>query len=220
MKIRTDAQLRHAVELELTWDSRTLVEDIKVSVDQGIVTLRGTVSSYAQKLAAQELAHCVSGVMDVANDLEVQAKHALTDTETARAVRQALEWDAMGPDEQITSTVSNGWVTLEGTVDSMAQRTDAETAITNLVGVTGVLNRLRVIPLPITSDELRRSIEAALERRADREADRFRIDISDGEVTLFGRVHSWPERKAVVGSVSHAPGVRQVHDNLRVDPCF
>ena len=67
---------------------------------------------------------------------------------------------------------------------------------------------------------LRRSIENALERRADREAERLRIDIVDGEVDLYGRVHSWPEREAVVGSVSHAPGVKKVNDNLQIDPYF
>jgi osmotically-inducible protein OsmY len=63
-------------------------------------------------------------------------------------------------------------------------------------------------------------IEFALERRADREAERLRIEVSDGEVDLWGRVHSWQERRAVLGSISHAPGVTQVRDHFRIDPYF
>gem|GEM_PF-4394599 len=37
---------------------------------------------------------------------------------------------------------------------------------------------------------------------------------------LWGRVHSWQEKRAVLGSMSHAPGVSRVVDHLRVDPYF
>jgi osmotically-inducible protein OsmY len=67
---------------------------------------------------------------------------------------------------------------------------------------------------------LREEIEFALERRADREAERLRIEVNDGEVDLWGRVHSWQERRAVLGSISHAPGVTQVRDHFRIDPYF
>jgi osmotically-inducible protein OsmY len=58
-----------------------------------------------------------------------------TDTEIARAVRWALEWDVSVPDQFIESSVSNGWVTLEGTVEKPRQRHDAERAVRNLAGV-------------------------------------------------------------------------------------
>src|SRR6266508_3680387 len=68
--------------------------------------------------------------------------------------------------------------------------------------------------------ELREEIEYALERRADREAERLRVDVHDGAVDLWGRVHSWQEKRAVIGSISHAPGVSEVRDHLRIDPYF
>jgi len=49
-----------------------------------------------------------------------------TDTQIAQAVRQALEWDVFVPDQNITSTVTDGCVTLEGAVDRWSQRNDAE----------------------------------------------------------------------------------------------
>jgi osmotically-inducible protein OsmY len=120
----------------------------------------------------------------------------------------------------IQSTVANGWVTLEGEVDYWRERADAERAIRQLAGVVGVINAITIRKRPVDAKELRQEIELALERRADREAERLRVEVHDGAVDLFGRVHSWQEKRAVIGSISHAPGVIQVRDHLRIDPYF
>jgi osmotically-inducible protein OsmY len=210
------------VSHELRWDSRIATSDINVEVTDSVAALTGTVSSYARKIAAQEAAHRVAGVLDVANDIEVKPVDlfARTDTEIAGAVRSALEWDALVPNERITSTVSDGWVTLEGDVDYWREREDAEHAILRLNGVVGAINEITIHKRPVDPKEIREQIEYALERRADREAERFRLDIHDGAVDLWGRVHSWQEKRAVLGSISHAAGVTQVIDHLRIDPYF
>jgi osmotically-inducible protein OsmY len=221
-KQKTDNEVKQQVLRELKWDSRIGWSQIGVEVREGVITLTGIVSSYAQKLAAQEAAHRISGVLDVANDVEVRPEgdFSRSDTEIAAALRHILEWDALVPEERIKSTVSNGWVTLEGDVDFWHQREDAERSILRLEGVIGLTNEITVAPRKIDPKELREEIEYALERRADREAERLRIEITDGAVNLFGRVHSWQEKRAVLGSISHAPGVSAVHDHLRVDPYF
>ena len=219
---RTDKDLKQRILNELKWDSRVKWASINVQVSDGVATLTGEVSSYAQKIAAQDAAHRVAGVLDVANDIEVKPiDHFLrTDTGIAAAVRNALEWDALVPNELIRSSVSDGWVTLEGEVDYWRERTDAEQAIRRLAGVVGVTNKITIRKQAINEAQLRDEIETALETRADREAERLRIEINDGAVDLWGRVHSWQERRAVLGSISHAPGVTQVRDHLRIDPYF
>lgn len=222
MNRKTDSEIKQQVLRELKWDSRIGWSHIGVEVTEGVVTLTGVVSSYAQKLAAQEAAHRIKGVLDVANDVEVKPEGLFVrgDAEIALAVRNALEWDALVPDERIKSTVSDGWVTLHGDVDFWQQREDAELSVLRLEGVIGVINEITVAPKPVDANELREEIEYALERRADREAERLRIEVHDGAVDLFGRVHSWQEKRAVVGSISHAPGVLEVRDHLRIDPYF
>lgn len=222
MKTKTDAELQSEVFCELKWDGRLTKAGIGVEVKDGLVTLVGEVSSYAKKLAAQAAAHRVAGVLDVANEIKVKphGDGYRSDEALARAVRHALEWDAFVPDEQITSTLANGWVTLEGEVDCWAARDDAESAVRRLQGVTGVTNNIKLPELKVDAKALRAEIEAALERRADREADRFRIEVVDEDVNLFGRVHSWQEKRAVLGSIKNHPGVRVVHDFLRIDPHF
>ncbi len=220
MTKRTDEWIRHEVLEELTWDSRVAGSDVAVGVDQGVVTLTGAVDTYAKKRAAQEAAHRVLGVMDVANDLEVKVskKFMRTDTEVARAVRHALEWDVLIPDTRIQSNVTAGWVTLEGSVDRLREREDAEAAVRQLAGVCGVSNMITVSPAELTPHDVCRTIEEVLARRAHREASGIGVQVRDGVVTLAGEVRSWAEKQAILGAVGHARGIRAVDDKIRINP--
>jgi osmotically-inducible protein OsmY len=220
IETKSDSQIQQEVLQELKWDTRVEETEIGVTADQGVVTLTGTVSNYGKKMAAQEAAHRVAGVLDVANDIEVKIPGGLarTDTEIAQAVRRALEWHVWVSDERILSTVSDGWVTLEGTVESLREREDAERTVRCLTGVRGVTNNIAVTAPSVNLDKVRAMIEKALERRAEREAHHIKVDVSDGTVTLRGRVRSWAEKRAILGAVSHAPGIRRVNEYLLIDP--
>lgn len=217
---KTDTQIHHDVLEELKWDSRVDETEVGVEVDKGVVTLTGTVTSWAKRMAAEEAARRVIGVLDIANDIKIKVPGGLTrtDTEIAQAVRHALQWDVFVPDERITSTAADGWVTLDGTVERWSERADAERAVRNLMGVRGVVNKITVTPTkPVTAD-VRKAIEQALERRAEREAKRIHVEVRDGIATLTGSVHSWAERKSVVAAARFTPGVRDVQDQLRTEP--
>jgi osmotically-inducible protein OsmY len=220
MTRKHDEQIHQDVLRELRWDSRVEETEVGVEVDQGVVTLTGTVASYAKKLAAQEAAHRVAGVLDVANDMHVKIPGGLerTDTEIAQAVRQALEWDVLVPATHITSTVTAGRVTLEGSVERLQERDDAERAVRYLHGVRGVRNKIVVRPPTVQPEQVREVIEDALERSAAHEVKRIQVQVHDGTVTLTGRVRSYAERRAIMGAVSHAPGVHTVKDHLYIDP--
>ena len=77
MNKKNDGEIKNQVLRELKWDSRTGWARIEVEVSKGVVTLTGVASSYAQKLAAQDAAHRISGVLDVANDIEVKPQSNL-----------------------------------------------------------------------------------------------------------------------------------------------
>jgi osmotically-inducible protein OsmY len=217
---KSDIQIQQDVMRELRWDTRIGSTEVGVEVDKGIVSLTGTVENFAKKHAATEAAHRVAGVLDVANDVQVHLRGSpgWTDTEIARAVRSALEWDVFVPDQHIRSSVSDGWVTLEGEVEFLREREDAGRAVRRLGGVRGVWNQITVKPKKVDPVALRRMIGEALERRAEREADEIGVTIDDGSVTLSGKVHSWLEKNAIVGVIGHAPGVRTVSDKLRIEP--
>jgi osmotically-inducible protein OsmY len=214
---KTDAQIQQDVLNELKWDTRVEPTDVGVEVHGGVVTLTGTVSNWAKKVAAEEAAHRVSAVLDVANDMSVKIPGAeRDDTEIAAAVRQALKWDVFVPDDKIQSTVAGGFVTLKGQVDTYAHRDDTARAVRNLSGVRGVLNQITVRRADVTPAVLRTSIQNALERHADRDAAKIQIDVEGGHVTLHGDVHSWSERQAIIGAVTGTRGVEDVIDRMQI----
>jgi osmotically-inducible protein OsmY len=217
---RTDQEIQQAVLEQLRWDTRVEETDVGVEVDDGIVTLTGTVSSWAKRVAAQEAAHEVAGVLDVANDIEVRPAGAIgrTDTEIAAAVRHALEWDLFVPHDRIRSTVYEGWVMLEGNVDNWNQKEDAERAVRNLLGVLGVTNKIEILPQQMLASEIKKSIEDTLARQMARETAGIHVDVREDNVVLSGRVNTLAERRAILRAAKGTPGVRAVDDRLRVEP--
>jgi len=217
---KTDGEIREVVSGELKWDARVEEGAIDVQVDGGVVTLLGSVGSWAERLAAQEAAHRVGGVREVSNQIVVElAREArCTDAEVAQAVRAALDWDVFVPRTNIRSSVNKGQVILEGEVDYCFRRDDAERVVRNIRGVRRVLNQILVKPSAGHAHHVQKSIEEALERRAEHEARTINLDVHDGKVILSGVVRSWAERQSVVGAVKGTRGVRSVDDRLSIEP--
>ena len=215
---KTDSAIRNDVLSELAWDSRIGDKQIGVQVDHGVVTLGGTVEDWATSIAAVEAAHRVAGVKDVANELQARntlSAH-LTDTDIAKAVRHALEWDALVPDQEIQSTVSGGIVVLEGVVTTPIQREEAERIVGRLKGVKRLDNRLQVSRVA-EPDAVAASIRQALNRRAVREASQIVVRVDGGRVTVEGVAQSPEERLAVLGAIRGTRGVQTIEDRLSVE---
>jgi osmotically-inducible protein OsmY len=217
---KTDAEIQRDVLEELRWDPRVEETELDVKVDGGVVTLTGTVTSWARRLAARDAARRVVGVLDVANAITVETPESLdrSDPQLADAVRRTLAWDVFVPADRIVSTVTNGSVTLQGTVETLMQRDAAERALRNLTGVRAVVNEIAVQAPAGINEHVTEAIERALERRAERQARRIRIEVHDGIVTLTGTVASWAERRSVLGAARSTPGVHAVEDRLWPEP--
>jgi osmotically-inducible protein OsmY len=214
---KTDSDIRNDVESELSWDNRVGSKQIGVQVDHGVVTLGGTVEDWATCLAAVEAAHRVAGVKDVANELQARntlSAH-LTDTDIAKAVRHALEGDAVIPDRDIRTTVAGGVVVLDGIVTTPIQREEAERIVSRLKGVSRLENHLRISRIA-EPDAVAASIRQALNRRAVREASHIVVRVDEGRVTVEGIVQSREERLAVLGAIRGTRGVQTIDDRLSV----
>jgi osmotically-inducible protein OsmY len=214
---KTDSDLQKSVIEALASDPTVDEASIGVSVHHGVVTLNGAVASWTQKRAAEDAAHQVAGVLDVANDIEIKPPWSArkTDADIAEAVRHALQADGFAAERRIQSTVTDaGHVTLAGAVATLQQRDDAERLVASLDGVRLVTNQLVVEGPRTRPDDLRSSIKEALERHVAREADRIAIEIDGQSVVLSGRVASWRERQAVIGAAKGTPGVQRIEDRL------
>jgi osmotically-inducible protein OsmY len=144
--MRTDIQLQAELLDELRRDRHVRASEVGVHVVDGIVTLTGTVCSHAKKVAAAEAAHRVPGVLDVANDIEVRLPRWTepTTADIAHAVRRALAADRLLPAPAIHTTVSHGWVTIEGTVPRVEDAAEAERVVRGVPLVAEVINHLAV----------------------------------------------------------------------------
>ncbi len=213
-------KLQHDVQEELEWEPSVDASQIGVAATQpGIVTLTGTVATYAEKVSAERAAKRLSGVRAVANDIEVQPIGSMkrTDTDIAQAVLRALDWDIAVPHEKIKARVDDGWVTLEGEVVLQFQRAAAENAVRRLNGVRGVTNQIRLQVRPLAQPaEVKDRIEAALRRSAEIDARGIQVDAKDSMITLRGKVRTWAERDEAERAAWGAPGVLAVKDELTV----
>jgi len=143
-----------------------------------------------------------------------------SDPEIARGVRQALAGYPLTPEERIQFTVAQGWVTLTGEVEQRRRREEAVRAVEQVPGVSGVSDLIVIAAHtpPIEPHMVHQAIDEALHRRANREADRISVRVEQGTLTLAGDVHSWTERRAILGAAGHVPGVREVSDHLHFRP--
>jgi osmotically-inducible protein OsmY len=215
----TDRELQQNVQNALDWEPSVESSEIGVSVDNSIVTLRGDVHSYTEKSAAERVALRVYGVKAVANDLNIRltSRYERTDTEIAEAAVAALKWNTMVPSDKVHVAVSNGWITLTGTIDWQYQRYAAERAVRDLTGVRGVTNNITLAP-HVQPGDVQAKIEAAFKRSAEIDARRVNVVATDGKIILSGNVRSWAERQEAERAAWAAPGVTQVEDRIAVVP--
>jgi len=215
----TNRELKEQVLNALDWEPSIDAGEIDVRVEENVVELRGRVGSYAQKLAAERATLGVYGVQGVANDLEVVLApvYERTDTDIAQAALEAVKWNAVVPRDRVTVAVSNGWVTLNGTLDWQYQKDAADRTVRHLTGVRGVTNDIVVKPRVSTTD-VQAKIEEAFRRSAEIDARRVTVAAQNGQVTLTGNVRSWGERQEATRAAWAAPGVTQVIDRLAVVP--
>jgi osmotically-inducible protein OsmY len=212
-----DEDLARAVRDALHWDSSIESGDITVVAKDGIVTLSGAVPTYAMRLGADRMARRVGAARGVVEHLEVRVpqRHARADGDIASAAANALRWGARVPDGHIKLSVDNGRITLDGQVPWHFQAAAAERAVRHLMGVTEVINNIRVAATMPHSD-VRQHILGVLTRGAETVARDVTIEARDGTVTLRGTVRSWSQREDVWVAAWSAPGVRWVDDHLTI----
>lgn len=227
---RSDDEIRLDVAAALAADPATDLYEIEVAVDGGKVTLKGTVESWREKDLAERVAKGVRGVIGLANEIGIEYASDRPDTEIRTEIQQALRWDRLVDHALIDVRVSDGAVTLTGTVGSLAERRrariDSWTAGVESVDDSGLEvaywtrdDRLRADKFTVRSDaEVQASIKDALlydPRVASFAVD---VDVESGMATLRGVVDSVEAKQAAARTARNTVGVWHVKNLVKVRP--
>lgn len=144
--MKSDIDLEKDVLVRLELDPTLDAAGVGVSVQDGVVTLQGSLSSAEDRSATERAVKLVPGVKGLVDRIRVAspAPESPTDAEVAQVAAEAIQWLTTVPPESVSVTVRDGWVNLRGKVESCSQREILEDVIRHLPQVKGVNDLLEL----------------------------------------------------------------------------
>lgn len=219
---RYDNQLQSAVAQKLA--SKSQYKNVQASVEDGIVTLTGTVDLYQRKLDAAKLARKTQNAQGVRNlvtvagpnvpDAQLEDKLATKLTYVREGYDSTFDYFALG--------VKDGVVTVEGQDRTGVGRDEALAEIANMPGVKDVIDNVSIAPVSSFDDRVRlRALRAiygdpVLSKYAIDPARPIRIVVTNGHVTLYGSVDSTMDKNVAGIRAGSVFGAFSVENKLQV----
>lgn len=216
--MKNNEELQKDVQDAIKWEPLLNAAEIGVIAKDGVITLTGTVDSYAKKIEAEEAAKSVLGVKAVVEKIEIKfdGMGRKNDNEIASDVLSALKWNWGVPSNKVKIKVEDGWISLDGELHWNFQKEAAKDSVKNLIGVRGVTNNITI--KSETHDEIEtKDIERALGRNWSIDDKNIQVKVTGKIVTLNGTVNSSYQRDEAERIAWNAPGVWLVNNALVVE---
>jgi osmotically-inducible protein OsmY len=220
---RYDNQIQNTVAQKLAKKSQ--FRSVQATVEDGIVTLTGTVDLYQRKLDAAKLARKAGHVQGVRNLITV-AGPDVPDAQLEEKLATKLRYVRVGYDnafDYYALGVRDGVVTVEGQDRTGVGRDEALAEIANMPGVKDVIDNISVAPVSMMDDGIRlRAMQAiyrdpVLSKYAMDPAHPIRIIVANGHVTLYGSVDSTMDKNVAGIRANQVFGAFTVNNKLVVD---
>jgi len=219
-----DSSVEQKVRQELS--EKKQFRNVETSVEDGIVTLRGTVDLYQDKLDAAKRIRKEDHVAGVRNLIEVAGRE-VSDSQLQSKLAEKLRYDRVGYYDNafnyLTLSVKDGFVTVGGETLNDVGRDSALATVQRMLGVKDVIDEIKVSPVSIFDDNIRlrtlRALyhDAVLGKYATDPAAPIRIVVENGTVGLYGAVDSAMDKQIAGIRANEVFGAFRVENHLTVD---
>lgn len=199
-------------------------QNVKITVDDGVATLAGTVDLYEYKAEAEKRAHKAKGISAIRNEIQVAGSNA-SDADLKKNLLEKLEYDRVGYGNAfnaIALDVQNGTVTLAGHARTYVDKDSALSLVSTYPGVKDVVDNIQVDPVSIMDDQTRIAVYRAvysfpsLQKYATDPGKPIRISVQNGNVELYGVVLNKADKDAANIRANAVPNVFSVKNYLQV----
>ncbi len=221
---RYDQQIQQTVSEKIR-DAKQL-QSVNSSVEDGIVTLTGTVNLYQDKLDAAKKIKKVENVTGVRNDIVV-AGETVADGQLEQKLAKKLAYYRVGYYDNafnyLELGVKDGVVTLNGDTVNDVAKDSAMNIVSRMPGVKDVVDDVKVLPVSGFDDSIRartaRAIyrDSVLSRYAMDPVHPIRIVVDRGHVTLYGTVENTMDKNIAGMRAGAVSGAFSVENKLVVD---
>lgn len=234
---RSDAEIKDAVKHVFLYDPRLTGFDFEVNVDNGEVTLIGTVDNLKAKKTATSDAKNVIGVFAVKNYLKVRPETIPENPDLEENISESFIRDPYIERYNIDIEADHGVVYLEGEVTTYFDKYHAEDVASRVPGVVAVENKISVEddedlyfseydnfesfqPSPYvdideevtkTDWEIKKDVRSELFWSPYVNEDEIEVNVADGKVTLYGTVDT--NREKTYAEINALEGGAEVVEN-------
>ena len=216
-----DKDIAFMVQQQLAEGKILKTGELGVSVEQGVVTLRGTVPHVWARDRAVKLAMEVAGVQAVESELEIAFEESdkKLGENVAKEIRRYVFFTIY---DDVNIGVGEGIVTLTGRVTWPFKATEIAERVSRVLGVQELRSEIQVLPVNTHDDRLRRVLAFRIYRDplfvglGNRVNPPIHIVVERGRVTLTGAVRSKVEQRKAEFIARSTFGVFSVENRLRI----
>lgn len=140
----TDNEIIENIQNILKWNDNINPVNIRVDVENGSVTLSGSVSRSREKSKAENIVNSAKGVVDVKNEIKVKPHAVRPDEEIEKDIKRAFERNPLIDSDNVFVEVKKGVVTLSGSVASEPVWNEIHEKALYTNGVVDVVDELTI----------------------------------------------------------------------------
>ncbi len=225
----TDRRIESTAKKSYVFNTYLKGDDIQIHSQDGVVTLRGTVSEESHLSLAADTVANLPGVKSVDNRLEVKGgiPEKNSDAWIHMKITTMLMLHSNLDGANIGIGVKDGRVTLQGEAGSQAEKELTTEYVKDVDGVKDVDNKMTVATAGheehktvgefVDDASIKSQIKLALLFHRGTNAFKTEISVEKGVVTVTGKAKNAAEKELVTKRIEDIRGVKTIHNRMIIE---